>query len=414
MPFISVIIPTRERCETLQSALKTACGQDFTDVEFIVSDNVSEDSTSAIVAEFNDPRIRYIRTPKRLSMAGNYSFALSHARGTYVTILGDDDGLIPGALSVLAQWARATGAPAISWQEATYYWPSHSLPERRGRLQIPLLAVNWNVSARAGFTAAKWSLLRWNYLPIIYGGLVKLDVMNILRDRAGEYLLSHSPDVYSAIAISSIIERYIYTEYPFSTFGFSGKSMASTVQSNRTLGKDGNTDTFNDFLRENSIAAHPDFPVGDPQLLQLESAAMADCLYRVKDAVLGGHLFIPNSMWLYRILREANSVGEPLRSEMIARLESIARKRRRRWLVHLLLRLSAAKQSLEKASSGSEQTVAEAKLTMDSTRFGVEDIYGACNLVAKLRPLPACNPNFHKAGLVDLLGLKRLKWRWTT
>ena len=414
MPFTTVIIPTRERCETLHSALKTVCGQDFTDAEFIVSDNVSEDGTAAVVAAFNDPRIRYIRTPKRLSMAGNYSFALGHARGTYVTILGDDDGLIPGALSALAQWARATGADAISWQEATYYWPTHSLAELRGRLQIPLLSVNWNVSARAGLTAAKWSLLRWNYLPIIYGGLVKLDVMNRLRDRTGEYLLSHSPDVYSAFAISSIIERYIYTEYPFSTFGFSGKSMASAIQSSRTLGKADNTETFDVFLRESSIAPHPDFPVGEPPLLHLEGAAMADCLYKVKDAVLGGHLFVPNSMWLYRILREANTIAEPLRSEMISRLEAIAGQHRRRWLVHFLLRLSAAKKALENPASGSKLTVAEAKLILDSTKFGVADIYGACDLVAKLRPLPACIPNFHKAGLGNLLGLRRLKRRWTT
>src|SRR5580692_212973 len=158
MPFVTVIIPTRERCETLQLALQTVCGQDFDDAEFIVSDNVSEDDTANVVAGFSDPRVRYIRTPKRLSMSDNYSFALGHARGTYVTILGDDDGLIPGALSVLAHWARATGTDAISWQEATYYWPTHSLPERRGRLQVPLLNVNWSVSAKAAFTAAKWSM----------------------------------------------------------------------------------------------------------------------------------------------------------------------------------------------------------------------------------------------------------------
>ena len=80
MPFMSVIIPTRERCETLHSSLQTVCGQDFADAEFIVSDNVSGDDTAAIVASFNDPRIRYIRRPKRLSMSDNYSLALSHAR----------------------------------------------------------------------------------------------------------------------------------------------------------------------------------------------------------------------------------------------------------------------------------------------------------------------------------------------
>jgi len=174
-----------------------------------------------------------------------------------VTILGDDDGLAPGALSTLAQWTRATGADAISWQEATYYWATHSLPERRGRLQIPLLNVNWNVSAKAAFTASKWSMLRWNYLPIIYGGLVKRDVMNRIRDRTGEYILSHIPDVYSAIAICGVIERYIYTEYPFSTFGFSGKSMASAYQLTWSTGTVSAIDIYDVFFARKYHRATP-------------------------------------------------------------------------------------------------------------------------------------------------------------
>lgn len=411
MPFVTVIIPTRERCETLHSALKTVCGQDFADAEFIVSDNVSEDDTATIVAGFNDPRIKYIRTPKRLSMSDNYSFALSHARGTYVTILGDDDGLIPGALAVLARWVRATGADAISWQEATYYWPTHSIPERRGRLEIPLLNVNWNVSARAAFTAAKWSMLRWNYLPIIYGGLVKRDVMNKIRDRTGAYILSHIPDVYSAIAVCSIIERYIYTEYPFSTFGFSGKSMASAYQSTWSVGAARTMDTYDIFLQENTIAPHPDFPVGN---LRLENAAIIDCLYRVRDALLGGRLFIPDSIWLYRLFRDANSGKEPLRSELTSRLDEIAAQRGHRWFVHLLLRLSRVKQAMERATYPSGVTVEQSKLNMDSTRFGVADIYDACGLVAKLRQIPSGVPNFQNVGLRKLLGLRRLKRKWTS
>ena len=136
---LSVIIPTRERCDTLYSALKTVCEQDFSEVEFIVSDNVSEDDTANVVKAFSDPRLKYIRTPKRLSMTGNYNFALRHARGTYITILGDDDGFIPGALSVLANWARATGIDAISWREAAYYWPTHSLPGSATFLACPCL-----------------------------------------------------------------------------------------------------------------------------------------------------------------------------------------------------------------------------------------------------------------------------------
>src|ERR1700722_17678598 len=100
------------------------------------------------------------------------------------------------------------------------------------------------------------------------------------------------------------------------------------------------------FLQENTIAPHPDFPVGN---LRLENATMIDCLYRVKDALFGGRLFIPDSIWLYRLFKDAKSATEPLRSELISRLDEIATQRRRRWFVHSLLTLSTVKQALEKA-----------------------------------------------------------------
>jgi glycosyltransferase involved in cell wall biosynthesis len=413
MTFLSVIVPTRERCETLHYALKNLSEQDFADAEFIVSDNVSNDDTTAVMARFNDARIRYIRTPHRLSMTGNYDFALGHARGTYVTILGDDDGFVPGALSVLAKWAQASGADAISWQEAAYYWPTHSEPERRNLLEIPVLDINWNVPAKAAFAAAKWTFLRWNYLPIIYGGLVKLDVMNKLRQRTGNYLLSRFPDVYSAIAICSVIDSYIYTEYPFSVFGFSGKSMASSYHLSWSAGKTTNSDTFAVFLQENTTQAHADFPVAD---LRLETAAMADCFYRVRDALFEKRLFIPVTMWLYRLLKEASDVKEPLRSEMLSQLETMVHNSRRGWLVNLLTQLSAAKSTIAQAthSVSNESLISGARLNVDARKLGVSDIYAACDLVSKLRPLPTVVPTFSKAGFGKLVGLRRLKDRWTS
>ena len=58
----SVIIPTRERSDTLQSSLKTCVGQDYDNLEIIVSDNFSTDNTREVVESFDDPRIRYINT----------------------------------------------------------------------------------------------------------------------------------------------------------------------------------------------------------------------------------------------------------------------------------------------------------------------------------------------------------------
>ena len=61
-PKITVIIPTRERCDVLESSLRTVTSQDYDNLEIIVSDNCSTDDTEGVVRRANDQRIRYVRT----------------------------------------------------------------------------------------------------------------------------------------------------------------------------------------------------------------------------------------------------------------------------------------------------------------------------------------------------------------
>src|SRR5215207_8249326 len=100
-PLISLIIPTRERAETLFFALQTALDQVSDSYEVIVSDNFSQDNTEQVVRNFNDPRLRYFNTGKRLSMSDNWEFALGKARGEYIVYIGDDDAMMPGGINRL-------------------------------------------------------------------------------------------------------------------------------------------------------------------------------------------------------------------------------------------------------------------------------------------------------------------------
>ena len=72
---ISLIIPTRERSHYLYYALQTALQIKDDNIEIIVSDNFSHDNTSAVVERFTDTRLKYIRTPNRVSMRENFGSA---------------------------------------------------------------------------------------------------------------------------------------------------------------------------------------------------------------------------------------------------------------------------------------------------------------------------------------------------
>ncbi len=112
-PKITVVVPTRDRYETLQYALKTCTSQNYDNLTILVSDNYSHDQTKDVVSAFPDPRLLYINTGKRLSMSDNWEFGLSQVNGGYVLFLGDDDGLLPGAIRDLANLIEVTQSEAI-------------------------------------------------------------------------------------------------------------------------------------------------------------------------------------------------------------------------------------------------------------------------------------------------------------
>jgi glycosyltransferase involved in cell wall biosynthesis len=67
---------------------------------FVVVDDASDDQTVEAVARLADPRVRIVRNPTRLGLAGNWNRAASEARGRYVKLLAQDDLLYPRCLEL--------------------------------------------------------------------------------------------------------------------------------------------------------------------------------------------------------------------------------------------------------------------------------------------------------------------------
>jgi len=94
-PRISVVIPTRNRLEYLPFAIETVLSQDDRDFELIVSNNHSQDGTADFLGRLHDPRLRVIVPDRPLAMVDHFEWVLDQVTGEWVTILGDDDGLMP-------------------------------------------------------------------------------------------------------------------------------------------------------------------------------------------------------------------------------------------------------------------------------------------------------------------------------
>jgi glycosyltransferase involved in cell wall biosynthesis len=100
------------------NALKSVLDQTFAEFEVVVCDNSDEaesEETAVAVAEFDDPRVRYVRTSGRLSMPDNWERAIEDARGEFVGILTDRSVFRRDALEVVYREIDQTGARVVTW-----------------------------------------------------------------------------------------------------------------------------------------------------------------------------------------------------------------------------------------------------------------------------------------------------------
>lgn len=99
-PLVSVCIPTYNRAEGLRRAVQAVQQGEWANIEIIISDNGSGDSTEAVgrALAAADPRIRYFRHPANLGPTRNFAFARAQARGKYFAWCGDDDWFAPDYL----------------------------------------------------------------------------------------------------------------------------------------------------------------------------------------------------------------------------------------------------------------------------------------------------------------------------
>jgi glycosyltransferase involved in cell wall biosynthesis len=120
---LTVLVPTLNRADTLYHCLRTIVGQPNSDLDILVSDNCSSEETKAVIDQFSDPRLRSIRPPSRLGMSEHWEFALNHVTSEWVTIVGDDDGLLPHAVDRFYDAIQGENVKAVVSLSCGFHWP---------------------------------------------------------------------------------------------------------------------------------------------------------------------------------------------------------------------------------------------------------------------------------------------------
>lgn len=254
----SVVIPTRERAATLKHALRTCLNQNFDDYEIIVSDNDSSPPTKAVVDEAASTKVRYVRTPGPLAMSSNWDFAVSHARGEYVLLIGDDDGLLPHALAELDRLTREQSANVVRWDPAYYTWPSFAIPDQADYLRVPLGRGLREVTAIDTIRAVIGFRTLYTALPMFYNAVIHRSILDTLRQKTGRVFPHPVPDVYSGFAVAAVAGRYFSTDVPMSVAGQSGASNGIAVLFNR--GRSAIDREFRDLNAKEGLHSDPRIP----------------------------------------------------------------------------------------------------------------------------------------------------------
>jgi len=106
-PKITVLMPLFNGERYVREALESILGQTFTDFELLIIDDGSTDSSAAIVASYDDRRIRLVANDENLGISATLNRGLDLARGEYIARMDSDDVSLPTRLAEQVEYLES-------------------------------------------------------------------------------------------------------------------------------------------------------------------------------------------------------------------------------------------------------------------------------------------------------------------
>lgn len=224
----SILIPTFNKCEYLTFTLQSILQNNYNNFEVIISDDHSTDGTDALLSKISDPRVKIIKPPIKLTQTKNYEYLIDFANGEWVTILGDDDGIMPNFFETLNNLtSKFQDIEVLKFKRAIYYWDNVS------DLYGDRVIFFENLKRSAKIKNSKLHLFlslcllhSAQDLPMIYtSGVIKNSLIKRIKKKSNNFFF-HSvvPDYYSMVALSFECKKYVFSETPIFWVGVSKKS----------------------------------------------------------------------------------------------------------------------------------------------------------------------------------------------
>ncbi len=96
-PLVTIYIPTYNRVELLKRAIDSVLTQTYKNIEIIIVDDCSPDTTIQFLEKLTkkDSRVRYFQNEKNSGACVSRNKAILEAKGEFITGLDDDDYFLP-------------------------------------------------------------------------------------------------------------------------------------------------------------------------------------------------------------------------------------------------------------------------------------------------------------------------------
>lgn len=116
MPKISVLMPVYKTPEPfLREAVESILNQTAENFEFLILDDCPEDrAAEAVIASYDDARIKYFRNERNLGITGSRNRLMEMATGDYLAVADHDDVSLPQRLEKKQPiWTRTGNAASF-------------------------------------------------------------------------------------------------------------------------------------------------------------------------------------------------------------------------------------------------------------------------------------------------------------
>jgi glycosyltransferase involved in cell wall biosynthesis len=240
--FLSIVIPTHNRLELTLDAIKTVQEQNYQNWEIAVFDNASNESVSHAIQALKDDRIRCERSDDFLPVTESWNRALNMARGDYVTLIGDDDGLAPGFFERIVELADRFDEPDAIFSSLFQFFHPGVLPAKPLGVVQTLPTADFMAQRDYPFVldkalarrAVDGSLgARRTFMFNMPAFTVRRDFLESIR-RDGEILYPPFPDYYFANLVFDKASKIVVEPRPIAFQGISTSSFGFTLFNQKT------------------------------------------------------------------------------------------------------------------------------------------------------------------------------------